>query len=82
MLVMLLNILLENMFIKMKTVRQDRTRQDSFPKGAVEKNNSTDVITGALLGHIYMKESNAILALLWAPFSVSQHPAHSGNAVS
>lgn len=37
MLVVLLNILLENMFIKMKRVRQDRTRQNPFPKGAVEK---------------------------------------------
>lgn len=36
-LLMLFNVLLKNMFIKMKTVRQDRTRQGSFPKGAVEK---------------------------------------------
>lgn len=37
------------------------------------------MITGELLGDIYIKESNAILALVWAPFSTSQHPAHSAE---
>lgn len=37
------------------------------------------MITGELLGDIYFEESNAILALVWALFSISQHPAHPGN---
>lgn len=37
MLVVLLDALLENMFIKMKRGRQDRTRQGPFSKGAVDK---------------------------------------------